>query len=60
MSIEDKNRIKISSIPAWLEVQLAQWLEKKPTGSAVVTIELNANQGGLGNIVRQFTVKETI
>jgi len=57
---QGKSADKIDKISPWMFVNMQKWLEKKPTGSATFIIEINANQGGVGKISTEFTVKESI
>ena len=54
----DKTQAKLSVLPTWMMLQLDKWLTDKPTGMAVITIEVHANQGGIGGISRGFAIKE--
>jgi len=58
--INGKNAEKVDTIFPWLYVHLQKWIEMRPTGSATFTIEINANQGGIGKIGTGFTIKESI
>lgn len=54
----DKTQSRLSVLPTWMMLQLDKWLTDKPTGMAVITIEVHANQGGIGGISRGFAIKE--
>jgi len=54
----DKTQAKLTVLPTWMMLQLDKWLSDKPTGMAVITIEVHANQGGIGGISRGFAIKE--
>ena len=58
--VNGKNAEKVHAISPWLYLHLRKWLETQPTGSATFTIEINANQGGIGKIGTGFTIKESI
>lgn len=51
---------KLLGIPGWISAKIGLWLQNKSTGSATITIEIHAKQGGIGAISRSFTVKETM
>lgn len=47
---KDKNQAKIDSLARTLADRINTWLDERPTGSLVLSAEINANQGGLGEI----------
>jgi len=46
----DKNQAKIANAATMLISHIDSWLKAKPSGKLEMSIELNANQGGLGDI----------
>lgn len=59
-SVDQKNSVRMATIPAWLNDQVERWLQKKPTGSATITIEIHAAQGTINGGNKIFAVKESV
>jgi hypothetical protein len=49
-SVVDKNQVKIAKATALFAERLNNWLSGKPSGQLVLSVEVNANQGGLGDM----------
>ena len=46
----DKNQAKIDVMAKALAEKINGWLDGKPTGQIILSFEVHANQGGLGDI----------
>lgn len=57
---KDKNQAKIDSAMAAFAVKIDQWLESGPTGKLVLSAEINANQGGVGEICLEQKERQKI
>ncbi|MCG6534084.1 MAG: hypothetical protein L7F78_05210 [Syntrophales bacterium LBB04] len=49
-TLPDKNKVKIDNIVNSVLTTVDNWLIKKPTGQILLTVEINANQGGVGDV----------
>lgn len=46
----DRNQAKIANIAALVLTHIDQWLKAQPSGKIEISVELNASQGGLGDV----------
>ena len=46
----DKNQLKIAAMTTKILQHIDQWLQSGRTGKIEISVELNANQGGLGDV----------
>lgn len=46
----DKNQLKIAAMTTKILQHIEQWLQSGQTGKIEISVELNANQGGLGDV----------
>lgn len=46
----DKNQLKLAAMTTKILYHIDQWLQSGQTGKIEISVELNANQGGLGDV----------
>lgn len=56
----DKNQAKIDSLSSALTSKVHEWLSDRPTGKLVLSAEIHANQGGLGDVYVEQTERGKI
>ena len=51
----DKNTVKINHVCSIFSRKMMEWVQVHPTGKRTFTVEVNANQGGIGEMfVEEF------
>jgi len=48
--VSDKNQVKIAKAASALVSKVNDWLKGNPTGQQRFTVEINASQGGIGDM----------
>ena len=49
LTVAEKNQVKIDALANALAEKINNWLSGKPTGQIVISFEIHATQGGMGD-----------